>query len=92
VHLVRGWFEQTIPSATPSLGPIALLHLDCDWYESVKLCLDRLYDRVVDGGFIVVDDYGHWQGCRKAIDEFRRHRGLTNELIQVDYTGMFFRK
>lgn len=92
VHLVRGWFEETIPEATGSLGPIALLHLDCDWYESVRLCLERLYDRVVEGGFIVVDDYGHWQGCRKAIDEFRRSRGLTNELIPVDYTGMFFRK
>jgi len=92
VHLVRGWFEETIPNALPVIGEIALLHLDCDWYESVKFCLETLYDSVVDGGFIVVDDYGHWTGCKKAVDKFRELRGITSDLVRVDYTGVFFRK
>jgi hypothetical protein len=92
VQLVQGWFDKTIPNALPAIGEIALLHLDCDWYESVRFCLETLYDRVVDGGFIVVDDYGHWKGCQKAVDEFRKRRGITGDLIRVDYTGVFFRK
>lgn len=92
VHVVRGWFNETVPSAANAIGEIALLHLDCDWYESVKFCLETLYDRVVDGGYIVVDDYGHWKGCRKAVDEFRDRRGITGELVRVDYSGAFFGK
>jgi O-methyltransferase len=92
VHLGRGWFEETIPRARDAIGRIALLHVDCDWYESVRFCLETLYDQVVDGGFVVVDDYGHWKGCQKAVDEFRERRGITSDLIRVDYSGVFFRK
>jgi len=74
VHLVRGWFKETIPAVNDAIGEIALLHLDCDWYESVKCCLEHLYDRVVDGGFVFVDDYGHWRGCKRAVDEFSDRR------------------
>ena len=67
--LVRGFFEQTVPSFSE---PIALLHLDCDLYESYRTCLVHLYDRVVPGGVIVFDDYGHprWPGAQRAVDEF----------------------
>jgi hypothetical protein len=92
IHLGRGWFEDTIPRVRDAIGPIALLHVDCDWYESVRFCLETLYDRVVDGGFVVVDDYGHWKGCQKAVDEFREHRRITGDLVRVDYSGVFFRK
>lgn len=68
VHLIKGWFEDTILGQ--DIGKIALLHLDCDWYESVKLCLETLYDQVVENGIIVVDDYTDWRGCKKAVDEF----------------------
>ncbi|MFC1964479.1 TylF/MycF/NovP-related O-methyltransferase [Chloroflexota bacterium] len=70
VHLVKGWFADTLPVYKKDLGTIALLHLDCDWYESVKLCLEQLYDSIVSGGFIVIDDYGYWGGCREAVHEF----------------------
>ena len=70
VHLIEGWFEDTIPSCINDMGKIAFLHLDCDYYESVKLCLDSLYDNVVKNGIIVIDDYIDWQGCKKATDEF----------------------
>jgi O-methyltransferase len=92
VHLRRGWFNDTIPIAKPDIGKIALLHLDCDWYESVKFCLDTLLDAVVDGGFVFIDDYGHWAGCKKAVDEFLAERHLRVTVVRIDYTGVFFKK
>ncbi len=92
VHFVEGWFRDTIPSHKKDIGEIALLHLDCDWYESVKCCLQELYDQVVKGGFIFIDDYGYWRGCKKAVDEFISERNLKIQLTQIDYTGVYFQK
>ncbi|HZX14100.1 MAG TPA: TylF/MycF/NovP-related O-methyltransferase [Thermodesulfobacteriota bacterium] len=92
VHLVKGWFNDTVPPHKKDIGKIALLHLDCDWYESVKFCLEELYDNVVKDGFIFIDDYGHWKGCKKAVDEFIEERNLRIELIKIDYTGVYFQK
>ena len=91
IHLVRGWFSDSLPARKNEVGQIALLHLDCDWYESVKLCLEELYDRVVIGGYVFIDDYGHWRGCKKAVDEFIKKRTLGVELVRIDYTGVCFR-
>lgn len=52
----RGWFEDTLPSAAPEVGPVAVLHCDGDWYESVRLTLETFYPRVSPGGYIVIDD------------------------------------
>ncbi|MGB7611843.1 MAG: TylF/MycF/NovP-related O-methyltransferase, partial [Candidatus Acidiferrum sp.] len=90
VRIVSGWFQDTFP--TVSASQIALLNIDADWYESVKLCLETFYDRVVRGGFISFDDYGHWPGCRKAVDEFFQARRLPYKLHQVDYTAQWFQK
>jgi O-methyltransferase len=90
VRIVPGWFDVTFP--TLSIPKIALLNIDADWYESVKLCLETFYDRVVPGGFISLDDYGYWPGCRKAVDEFFDSRRLPYTLNWVDYTGRWFRK
>jgi len=84
-RLVKGRFQETLP--TCGLGPIALLHLDCDWYESMKICLEQLFDRVSRGGVIQIDDYGHWAGARKAVDEFFHKRSLDVQLRWIDYTG-----
>lgn len=92
VHLIKGWFNDTIPFHKKDIGKIALLHLDCDWYESVKFCFEELYDNVVKDGFIFIDDYGHWKGCRRAVDEFIEERNLRIELIKIDYTGVYFQK
>lgn len=69
VHLVKGFFDKTLPSYE---GRIALLHLDGDLYESYKVSLEALYDKVVSGGIIMFDEYAdpRWLGARKAIDEF----------------------
>lgn len=83
--LVKGLFQDTLPGC--GVEKIAVLHLDCDWYESVKVCLDFLYDRVSSGGVIQVDDYGAWAGARKAVDEFLRRRSIEIRLRRLDYTG-----
>jgi O-methyltransferase len=90
VTAVPGWFQDTLP--TLNVPRIALLHIDADWHDSVLLCLDHLYDRVVPGGFVVFDDYGYWEGCRMAWNEFRIRRGLNVELIDVDGIGAYFAK
>jgi O-methyltransferase len=69
-----------------------LLHIDGDWYESVKVCLDALYDRVVPGGIIQFDDYGYWKGARKAVDEFMAKREIKVPLKRLDYSGRSLRK
>lgn len=70
---------------------IAILRLDTDWYESTKHELDTFYDSVVPGGVIIIDDYGHWKGSRKAVDEFLAlHPGLT--LYRIDNEGVYFIK
>jgi O-methyltransferase len=68
---------------------IALLRLDTDWYESTKVELEVLWPRLVKGGVIIIDDYGHWLGVRKAVDEFFAHElpGFQNRLRQIDYTA-----
>lgn len=90
VKILPGWFEDTFPLVVTS--QIALLNIDADWYKSVKLSLETFYDRVITGGFISFDDYGHWPGCRKAVDEFFESRQLRYKLVQVDYTAHWFRK
>jgi hypothetical protein len=70
---------------------IAILRLDTDWYESTKFELDNFYNLVTEGGVVIIDDYGHWKGCRKAVDEFLLvHPEI--KLIPVDYTGVYFIK
>jgi O-methyltransferase len=74
VRIVPGWFHETLPGET--IDRVALLHIDADWYESVKLCLERFFDRVEAGGIIITDDYDCWPGAKFAVDEFARGRAL----------------
>src|SRR5262245_20510947 len=83
--LVKGRFQETLPTFRGER--IAVLHIDGDWYESVKVCLEELYDRVSPGGVIQIDDYGHWKGARKAVDEFIKKRRIRVGLQRLDYTG-----
>jgi O-methyltransferase len=86
----QGWFQQTVPAAAPSLGPIALLRLDGDWYESTVVCLQQLYVLVPPGGVVVIDDYGHWEGARRAVDEFVAAVHEPILLSHIDYTGRYW--
>ena len=85
--LIPGWYEQTMPECSGAVERIAVLHLDCDWYASVKLCLEHLWDRVVPGGYIQIDDYGRWAGCRLAVDEFLSRQCPSAALHAIDYTA-----
>ena len=84
IHYHVGWFQDTVPADVSAIGPIAVLRLDGDWYASTKICLDHLYDQVVSGGIVIIDDYATYDGCRKAVDEFIAARGLKIFLSHVD--------
>jgi O-methyltransferase len=88
--LVKGLVQDTLPVSQAKT--ISVLHVDTDWYDSVRDCLVYLYDRVTPGGFIQIDDYGYWEGARKAVDEFLRNRGIDVKLKRLDYTGRQFVK
>jgi O-methyltransferase len=66
VSLYRGLFEDTLHPPSP----IAFAHIDCDWYDPVKLCLERITPLLSNGAFVVLDDYNDYGGCRRAVDEF----------------------
>jgi hypothetical protein len=85
VSLVPGLFQETLPGC--GIESIAVLHVDGDWYESVMTTLENLYDRVSKGGIIQLDDYGHWAGGRRAVDEFMKRRGITQPLRRIDFSG-----
>jgi O-methyltransferase len=85
VRLVKGKVEDTVPKNAPE--KIALLRLDTDWYESTRRELVHLFPRLVPGGVLIIDDYGHWQGARKAVDEYIAGNQVKILLNRVDYTG-----
>jgi hypothetical protein len=85
IHLVEGPVEQTLPDAAPDA--IALLRLDTDWYESTRHELAHLYPRLAEGGVLILDDYGHWQGARRAVDEYFAGEAPPLLLNRIDYTG-----
>ena len=85
VHFVKGMVEDTIPERSPQ--QIALLRLDTDWYQSTKHELIHLYPRLVNHGVLIVDDYGYWQGARKAVDEFIAEMSDPILLNRIDDTG-----
>ena len=89
---VKGFFCDTLPSLAQNLQGIALLHADGDWYESTMDIFNNLYARVVPGGFIQIDDYGWWEGCRQAVEDFQKKSGLRFDLKQIDETGFCFRQ
>lgn len=85
LHFVEGKVEQTIPSNAPA--QISLLRLDTDWYESTRHEMEHLFPLLVPGGVIIIDDYGHWQGAKKAIDEYIKFNKVKILLNRIDYTG-----
>jgi len=85
IHFIKGRVEDTIPGS--ALAEISLLRLDTDWYESTHHELTHLYPRLSRGGILIVDDYGHWQGARKATDQYINEHKLLLFLSRIDYTG-----
>ena len=91
-HFHVGWFQNTVPVDAGKLGPIALLRLDGDWYDSTKICLEHLYPLLSPGGILVLDDYNCWEGCRKATDEYRNKNKINCPIHQVDDEAVYWVK
>jgi len=85
VIFVKGKVEDTLTDPQNVPQKIALLRLDTDFYESTRAELEVLYPRLVPGGVLVVDDYGHWRGARKAVDEY--FKGTPILWSRIDYTA-----
>ena len=85
IHFVQGKVEDTLPGTLPA--QVALLRLDTDWYESTAHELKHLYPLLQAHGVLIIDDYGHWQGARRAVDEYFAGSGPAHYLHRVDYTA-----
>jgi O-methyltransferase len=90
VRFLKGWFRDTLPSAP--IERIAVLRLDGDMYESTMDTFNNLYDKVQQGGYIIVDDYGALANCRAAVHDFRRSRSILDPIQPVDWTGIFWQR
>jgi O-methyltransferase len=85
LHFVRGEVQRTLPDQAPER--LALLRLDTDWYESTRHELVHLFPRLERGGVLIVDDYGHFEGARRAVDEYLAAESAPLLLAPIDYTG-----
>lgn len=77
IHLVKGLYQDTLKIESP----VALAHIDCDWFDSVWVCLQRIEPYLVSGGTLVIDDYYHWSGCRKAVDEYFQNKKSAYKFV-----------
>jgi predicted SAM-dependent methyltransferase/cephalosporin hydroxylase len=93
VEPVKGLFCDTLPGLKDRLPDgIAFLHMDGDWYESTRDILISLYEKVQPKGFIQVDDYGHWEGCREAMHDYAREHGFEFKVNVIDSTGVWLQR
>lgn len=90
VRFLEGWFEETLPSAP--IQAISVLRADGDMYKSTMDILSSLYSKVSEGGFVIIDDYGAVPGCRRATDDFRSRHSIIEPILQIDWSGIFWRK
>ncbi|MDJ1468594.1 TylF/MycF/NovP-related O-methyltransferase [Cytophagaceae bacterium DM2B3-1] len=85
IKFVKGKVEDTIPGVIPD--QVALLRLDTDWYDSTYHELLHLFPILSKNGVLIIDDYGHWQGAREAVDSYFKEKNVTMLLNRIDYTG-----
>ena len=90
VKFLPGWFRDTLP-AVP-IERIAVLRLDGDMYESTHIALSALYPKVSPGGFVVIDDFGALSRCRQAVEDYRAEHNITDPLVAIDWTGVYWRR
>ena len=93
VRLHAGWFHETFPAAADEIDAVAVLHVDCDFYDPTRLTLETWWPRLSPGGFAQFDDYTSFRGCRAAVDEFRAaHPGIELHAGGHNGTAFYLRK
>ena len=80
VHVYPGLFQNTV--GTIDVGRIALLRLDGDWYDSTMCCLRAFFPRMADGGYVIIDDYGFWDGCTRAVHDYLARNERTESIYR----------
>jgi hypothetical protein len=90
VKFIVGWFRDSLPHAP--VGDLAVLRVDGDLYESTMQVLEPLYPKLSIGGYCIVDDYGTIPACAQAVGDYREKNGITDEIIDVDGRGVYWRK
>ncbi len=90
VHIVKGWFHETVHHA--EVDRIALLRLDGDWYESTMTCLEAFYPKVVPGGLTIIDDYYTWDGCARAVHDYLSRNGSADRIQQSEGGNAYIMK
>lgn len=90
IRFIKGKVEETIPLTVPQ--KISLLRLDTDWFDSTYHELVHLYPLLSQKGILIIDDYGHWQGARKAVDQYFREINIHPLMNRIDYTGRILQK
>ena len=90
-NFIQGWFKDTVPHHDVN-KKIALLRLDGDWYDSIMDCLVNLYDHIVEGGIIILDDYYVWDGCTRAVHDFLSQRKLPLRIREFNNTLCYIQK
>ena len=87
----RGWFADTFPLA--AVSAVSLVHIDCDFYEPTRLCIDRWWPALAPGGFVQFDDYSAFEGCYRAVNEFlQRHPELELQESGASGKACYLRK
>ena len=90
VVFLEGWFRDTLRN--DAIDTLAILRIDAVLRESTTDALAALYDKVAPGGYVILDDYGAFAGCRAAVAEFRRDRGITDPIEWIDDSGIYWRR
>jgi O-methyltransferase len=90
VKFLEGWFADTLPKAP--IGRLALMRLDGDLYQSTWEALECLYPKLSVGGIVIVDDYGAFESCRRAVEDYRERHGINDQITSVDWTGVWWRR
>lgn len=90
VRFLKGWFGETLPTAP--IERLAVIRFDGDMYSSTMDALKNLYPKLSVGGYAIIDDYGYWEPCRRAVHDYRDANGITDPIHEVDWTGVYWRR
>lgn len=90
VRFIEGYFHETLPAAP--IERLAVARLDGDLYESTIVALESLYPKLSPGGYLIVDDYGAIEACRRAVDDYRGRHAIAEPIVQIDQSGVYWRR